>query len=135
MDYKIIKDICRVNKIELKTIAAEIGLSPEGFKRAVEQGSLSARFILPLCRSLGITPNKLFGVGIEKQYISPTAINQTQIGGNNNKQEYNGADNKILLKLLKDKDAELTRANIRIDNLLKMLRDYMLGLDKNRPSA
>lgn len=72
MIYDNLKEICRVNKISLVSICREIGISQSGLKKGMCNGSLAIRFILPLCESIHISPNKLFGIEDGKNYINQT---------------------------------------------------------------
>ena len=112
MDYNMVKEICRVNKISLQDLATEIGMSPEGLKRSMESDSLAARYIIPLCKSLYITPNRLFGYG-ESDIFIQNGINNTQ---NNKTTVINELTDK-----LQETESQLLRAEARIDKLLKLL--------------
>ena len=118
MIYDNLKEICRVNKISLVSICREIGISQSGLKKGMCNGSLAIRFILPLCESIHISPNKLFGIEDGKNYI-----NQTQIGGNNNVQQVTSSEYFKLLDDYQDKCSQLSRAERRVDELLKLLAE------------
>lgn len=107
MDYNMVKEICRVNKISLQDLATEIGMSPEGLKRSMESDSLAARYVVPLCKSLCISPNKLFG------YPNLSAT-QTQNGGVGNTQIMESGM-AALQEQLREKDKQIDKLLILLE--------------------
>lgn len=79
MSYSDLRQILATNQISLQMFASEIGLTPEGLKRGLDKQSLAMRYIIPLCKSLCITPNRFFG-------ISDGGNSQVQNGGLGNTQ-------------------------------------------------
>ncbi len=103
MNYDELKEICRVNKISLQTIASETGVTMNGLKRGIEQQSLAIRYVIPLCKSLCMTPNRMFGIPEDARTVT-----QTQNGGRNNTQIYDSNGEKI--KSLEDEIVRLKEA-------------------------
>ena len=103
MEYEDIKAICRMNKISVQTIASEVGLSLDGLKRGFIAKSIAMKYIPQLCKSLCVTPNRLFGFEDHKQ-----TIQQTQNGGVGNSQ-IAGTDTEALRQQLAEKDAQISR--------------------------
>lgn len=111
MDYGIIREICRVNKISLQTVAKEAGLTAEGLKRGFERDSLAVKYILPICKSLCISPNRLFGYEEQRK-----TVNQTQTGGVGNTQIVQEGFS-ALHEQLQEKDRQITKLLYIMENL------------------
>ena len=102
MDYEEFKNICRINKIAMQDIAAEIGLTQDGLKKGLLSGGLGIRYLLPLCNALAMTPNRFFGIQ-EK-----TTTSQTQNGGVGNTQIMEDGTT-TLQEQLREKDKQIDR--------------------------
>ena len=103
LNFNELKHHCAIIKISATNVAAEVGLSLEGLKKGIVNGSLALRCVLPLCQSLGITPNQFFG-------IPDTAPKQqVQNGGSHNKQFMDTTTIAALESQLAEKDKQISR--------------------------
>ena len=112
MNYETIKEICRVNKISIGTICEEIGITMNGLKRGIDEGGLGIKYVIPLCKALCTTPNRLFGF-TESDVFIQSGIGNTQ----NNK----SISNNSVSEKLDDLEFQLTRERRHVDELLKLL--------------
>ena len=103
MNYEYVKEVCRVNHISLRTICKEVGISMDGLKRGMENDSLAARYIMPLCKSINTTPNLLFNIKDGQNYGT-----QTQNGGVGNTQIMESGM-AALQEQLREKDKQISR--------------------------
>ncbi len=110
MDYNDLVILAKQRKILQKDICEELKLTSAGFKRGFENGSLSIKNLIALCRLIQISPDEVLGWPHE----------ETAFGGNyashitgGNTQNSNDAI-KALNDQLKEKDKQ-------IDRLLKII--------------
>lgn len=61
MNYNELSFLAKEKDITLSTLAKEIGMTPNGFKPAIERKTLPWGKCDLMCSILGITPNELFG--------------------------------------------------------------------------
>lgn len=100
MSYSDLRQILATNQIPLQMFAAEVGLTPEGLKRGLDKQSLAMRYVVPICKSLCITPNRFFG-------ISEGGSKQVQNGGLGNTQNM-VQESDTLREQLKIKDEQIS---------------------------
>lgn len=62
MNYNELKRHCALIQVSVSEIANEVDITIDGLRKGLENESLALRYVQPLCKSLGITPNKFFGV-------------------------------------------------------------------------
>ena len=63
MDYNELMILAKKKNILQKDICSKLGLTSAGFKRSVENKTISMKNMLELCQMLDITPNMLMGFG------------------------------------------------------------------------
>lgn len=63
MDYNELMILAKKKNILQKDICSKLGLTSAGFKRGVENKTISMKNVLVLCQMLDITPNVLMGIG------------------------------------------------------------------------
>lgn len=102
MNFSELKTRCEHAHVSALKVAEEIGLSYEGLKKGITNGSLAIRFVVPLCKSLGISPNELLGVP------DKTGNSQVQNGGVGNVQRMD-AGTAILQEQLRIKDEQINK--------------------------
>lgn len=61
MTYQEIKELCEKRQLPIKVLAENLGMTPAGFQRAIENQTLPIRLVPPLCDALGLDITKLFG--------------------------------------------------------------------------
>ena len=103
MNFSELKTRCERAHVSALKVAEEIGLSYEGLKKGIMNGSLAIRYVVPLCNSLGISPNELLGV-----LDSKTGNSQVQNGGIGNVQNMD-ASTAILKEQLRIKDEQINK--------------------------
>lgn len=76
LTYSELTDLCFKRGISLTELAESAKMTLRGFRDAVNNNSLSARTIIPICVKLGITPNDLL---MWDKNISTYNINQVGV--------------------------------------------------------
>lgn len=105
MNYYELQDLCEIKHKTVTNVARTLGITLEGLKRGLNNGSLSIRYMQPMCDFLGITPNDFWGI---KTRDGDTGCNKY---GNN--QTINQLPSElsetiaILREQLKEKDAQI----------------------------
>lgn len=107
MEYNDLMILAKQKKILQKNLCQQLNLTPAGFKRGIENGTLPINKVLPLCQILGISPNELIG------WSSPLVGNYASHIEGPNTQNSNEVIS-ALSEQLKEKDRQ-------IDRLLKIL--------------
>lgn len=102
MNFNELKRHCATMQISVAKVAEEVGLSYDGLKKGLINGSLAMRQILPLCQSICITPNQFFGVD------GNISHKQVQNGGVGNVQSMD-AGTAILQEQLRIKDEQINK--------------------------
>ena len=108
MEYNDLMILAKQKKILQKDLCQRLDITPAGFKRGIEKGTLPINKVVPLCQILGISPNDLLGwPGHESggNYA-------TNIGGSNTQNSTEAIT--ALSAQLKEKDRQ-------IDRLLKIV--------------
>lgn len=112
MDYNELTKICEAKRILIKEVAEHIGMTPNGMKNALEQGTFKMSLIVPMCEKLNITLDEFFMY--EK---SGRCINCSQIGGTNNTM-----NNSISEEIIRTFREQLQEKDKQIAELLKHLK-------------
>lgn len=99
MTYNELSDFCRDNKIEIKSLCQNIGITTQGLAKGMKNQSLGMLVVKALCDELGISPNRFYGVD------APT-INATQYGLANS-QNIGSVGIEILQQQLATKDEQI----------------------------
>ena len=128
MEYSELKKIAESQKIELKGLAEEIEMTAYGFRRAVENETLTVSKLRKLCNLLGISPNDYFG-------NSGDVVNQSIIGGVSGtvtgidrRQYYSDSPDvlkaqvELLEERIKEKDSQIKEKDSQINSLLSILK-------------
>ena len=84
MTYTDIQKLCAGKNITIKSLATQLGFTPFGFRKAIENATLPLRSIRELCELLQITPNELldFVPGANDMYaalLQQLAVKDEQI--------------------------------------------------------
>lgn len=112
MTYTELRDITEKKGILIKSVAAAVDMTTQGLQSSIENQTIPAKKILPLCTILGITLNEFFGVD--------PVVHGDVIHGNQNKfgkkQIIN--ENKETVKILQDQLAIKDDQILRLMNLL-----------------
>lgn len=101
MTYEELKKHCDQMHVSVLKVAEEVGISFDGLKKGVSNGSLALRHILPLCESLCITPDQFFGLK------GDGGVRQVQNGGYHNTQAVDTTGVAALEKQLEAKDKQI----------------------------
>lgn len=101
MTYSELSDLCYMRKKSLTSIAESAGMTLRGFREGMNKQTLGIKAILPICESLGITPNEFFKVNDQV-----ANYNTTQVGVMNN-QNIGAAGIEILQQQLQTKDEQI----------------------------
>ena len=118
MTFNELKSHCAMMRVSTAKIADEIGLSYDGLKNCLLNQSLSLRYVLPLCQSLCITPNRFFGVTAPEMSVT---TQQIQNGGNGNSQTIGSDIVPYLRQQLKEKDEQIKVKDGQIKILLDIV--------------
>lgn len=112
MNYNELTFLAKEKNITLTSLAKEIGMTPTGFKPAIERKTLPWEKIETLCGILNITPNDLFGWSQES--VSGNGNYAANISGGNT-QNSNEAilalreELKSQRAIIKEKDKQINR--------------------------
>lgn len=106
MDYNDLMIIAKKKDILQKDLCESLKLTPSGFKRGVEKGTIQKNKIQVLCQQLEITPNEFFGWPHQEE-VSGNGNYASHISGVNT-QNSNEAI-KALNNQLKEKDKQIDR--------------------------
>ncbi len=112
MNYNELAFLVKEKNITLQSLAKEIGMTPTGFKPAIERKTLPWEKIETLCGILNITPNDL--LGWPQESISGNGNYAANISGGNTQ---NSNETIIALKeelrekggIIKEKDKQINR--------------------------
>lgn len=107
MEYNDLMILAKQKKILQKDLCQRLDITPAGFKRGIEKGTLPINKVLPLCQALGISPNELLG-----WESVPEGNYAAHIGGSNTQNSTEAIT--ALSAQLKEKDRQ-------IDRLLKIV--------------
>ena len=99
--------LAKQKKILQKDLCQRLDITPAGFKRGIEKGTLPINKVVPLCQILGISPNELLG-----WEAAPGGNYAAHIGGSNTQNSTEAIT--ALSAQLKEKDRQ-------IDRLLKIV--------------
>lgn len=103
-------------QVSIETIASEAGLTYDGLKKGFVNESLAMRYILPLCKSLSVTPNEIFGID-----SMPEDINFGNMNKNGKKQILNVGSNEDLKHTIEILREQLAKKDEQIAKLLEKL--------------
>ena len=111
MDYSELLFLIKKKGLILVDVCKEIGITPNGFRKGIESGSLALRYIKPTCEAIGISPNELFNW---ENVNSITGVYASNISGINNQ---NSNEAIMALKdelkeqraVIKDKDKQIKK--------------------------
>lgn len=120
MTYNELKNHCNLIHISVSDLCREIDITIDGLKKGIVNESLALRYVLPLCKSLGIEPNQFFGVGEssgDKIYGAQNKGGKKQIiqQGNTEALEHTI---EILKEQLTTKDEQIAAKDRQINKLL-----------------
>ena len=59
--YEEIKSLCQSANVQLLELARAAGLTPQGFRKAIENSTLPASAVVPICERLQISLQQFFG--------------------------------------------------------------------------
>lgn len=107
MEYNDLMILAKQKKILQKDLCQRLDITPAGFKRGIEKGTLPINKVVPLCQILGISPNELLG-----WETAPGGNYAAHIGGSNTQNSTEAIT--ALSAQLKEKDRQ-------IDRLLKIV--------------
>lgn len=107
MEYNDLMILAKQKKILQKDLCQRLDITPAGFKRGIEKGTLPINKVVPLCQILGISPNELLG-----WEAAPGGNYAAHIGGSNTQNSTEAIT--ALSAQLKEKDRQ-------IDRLLKIV--------------
>lgn len=107
MEYNDLMILAKQKKILQKDLCQRLDITPAGFKRGIEKGTLPINKVVPLCQVLGISPNELLG-----WETAPGGNYAAHIGGSNTQNSTEAIT--ALSAQLKEKDRQ-------IDRLLKIV--------------
>ena len=107
MEYNDLMILAKQKKILQKDLCQRLDITPAGFKRGIEKGTLPINKVVPLCQILGISPNELLG-----WETAPSGNYAAHIGGSNTQNSTEAIT--ALSAQLKEKDRQ-------IDRLLKIV--------------
>lgn len=102
MNYNELKITAESKRIMMKEVAESIGMTPTGFKRSFDDGTMSYVKVSELCRLLGITPNEFFGWP-----VGEGGVVASNIGGDN--QQNAGLVIEVLAGQLREKDKQIAQ--------------------------
>lgn len=117
MNYNEIAFLVKERNITLSSLANEIGMTPTGFKPAIERKTLSWEKIEALCGILNITPNGLFGWPQES--IPGNGNYAANISGGNTQNSNEAIQ--ALREELKEKRAIIKEKDKQINRLLTII--------------
>lgn len=106
MDYNDLMIIAKKNDILGKDLCESLKLTPSGFKRGVEKGTLQKNKIQVLCQLLEITPNEFFGWP-QQQEVSGNGNYASHISGGNTQNSNEAIQ--ALKDQLKEKDKQINK--------------------------
>ncbi len=112
MDYNQLKEIASSKKIEVKEIANELEMTPNGFRESIKNETIPLRKLKLLCTLLKLNPMLFFDV-VSGTYINNVGNGHTQVG-NGNKIQIENKDREI--EMLKQRLADK-------DEIIKLLRE------------
>ena len=102
MNYNEIAFLAKRKGVTLSQLAKEIGITPPGLRKGVENGTLPEKNIVSLCRVLEVSPNEVLG------WNDVSAGNYaSNIGGSN--QQNAGEAITALHEQLREKDRLIDR--------------------------
>lgn len=107
MEYNDLMILAKQKKILQKDLCQRLDITPAGFKRGIEKGTLPINKVIPLCQILCISPNELLG-----WEAAPGGNYAAHIGGSNTQNSTEAIT--ALSAQLKEKDRQ-------IDRLLKIV--------------
>lgn len=107
MEYNDLMILAKQKKILQKDLCQRLDITPAGFKRGIEKGTLPINKVVPLCQILGISPNKLLG-----WEAAPGGNYAEHIGGSNTQNS-----TEVITAL----SAQLKEKDRQIDRLLKIV--------------
>ena len=107
MEYNDLMILAKQKKILQKDLCQRLDITPAGFKRGIEKGTLPINKVVSLCQILGISPNELLG-----WESAPGGNYAAHIGGSNTQNSTEAIT--ALSAQLKEKDRQ-------IDRLLKIV--------------
>lgn len=122
MNYNELTFLAKEKNITLTSLAKEIGMTPTGFKPAIERKTLPWEKIETLCGILNITPNDLFGWSQES--VSGNGNYAANISGGNTQNS-----NEAILALreeLKSQRAIIKEKDKQINRLLAIIEKNKL---------
>lgn len=119
MDYSDLKEVFTSKKIEVKEIANELEMTPNGFRESIKNETIPLRKLKLLCTMLKLNPILFFDV-VPGTYINNVGNGHTQVG-NGNKIQIENKDREI--EMLKQRLADK-------DEIIEMLRDKINMLNQ-----
>jgi len=112
MDYKQLKEIATSKKDEVKDIASELEMTPNGFRESIKNETIQLRKLKQLCTRLKLNPLLFFDV-VPGTYINNIGNGHTQVGNGNKIQIEN-----------KDREIEMLKQRlVDKDEIIKLLRE------------
>jgi len=122
MEYNVLREIAESKKIEIREIANELDMTPNGFRESIKNETIQLKKLRRLCEILHIHPNMFFDVQ-KGVYLNNV---HAQVG-NNNKIVLENKDREIemLRQRLTDKETIIQNK----DEIIQMLRSKLdLGM-------
>lgn len=101
LTYSELSDLCATREISLTELAETCNMTLRGFRDAINNNTLSARAIIPICIKLGIAPNDF--LSWDKKL---STYNSNQVGVFNT-QNIGSAGIEILQQQLQTKDEQI----------------------------
>lgn len=117
MNYNELTFLAKEKSITLSSLAKEIGMTPTGFKPAIERKTLPWEKIEIMCGVLGITPNELFGWPVEG--VSGNGNYASHISGGNTQNSNEAIQ--ALREELKEKGGIIKEKDKQINRLLGII--------------
>ena len=104
MDYKELKALAETKNLLLQDVAVALGMTPNGFRRAIDRGTLPVSKVVELCQMFHFSPNFFFGWPDQPVQGGVYAANIT--GGNT---QNSSEAIRVLADQLKEKDRQISK--------------------------
>lgn len=104
MDYKELKALAETKNLLLQDVAVALGMTPNGFRRAIDRGTLPVSKVAELCKMFQFSPNFFFGWPEQPVQGGVYAANIT--GGNT---QNSSEAIRVLADQLKEKDRQISK--------------------------
>lgn len=114
LNYTEISDLCMRKGMLLKDLVGQLDMTLNGFRSSIDNQTLQAKKIMPLCKLLGISLAEFFGI----RQDSDINYGNMQKGGKKNTMSVGGQELQQTIDILRD---QLKKKDDQIDKLLTRL--------------